>query len=81
MLGQGVVVGLNVFVKEDLPPWSTVLVSGVKQQGEWHDPRSDGRDPVPPPELLALAPYPPADEPAQPPLESAAAAETEPSGF
>lgn len=61
-LGQGVVTGLNVFVKGDLPAWSTQLLSGVREQGEWTDERWSGREPVPPPELLELATYPPAEQ-------------------
>jgi serine O-acetyltransferase len=57
MVGEGAVIGLNVFVREDLPPLSTLLLSGVKTLGEWDDPRLDGREPLPPPELAALSPY------------------------
>jgi serine O-acetyltransferase len=56
-VGEGAVIGLNVFVREDLPPLSTLLLSGMKQKGEWDDPRLDGREPPPPPELLELSQY------------------------
>lgn len=56
-IGQGAVIGLNVFVKEDLPPMSTLLLSGVRLAGSWRDPRLDGREPPPPPDLLAISPY------------------------
>jgi serine acetyltransferase len=56
-VGEGAVIGLNVFVREDLPPMSTLLLSGVKLRGEWKDPRLDGREAPPPPELLELGPY------------------------
>jgi serine O-acetyltransferase len=57
MIGEGAVIGLNVFVKEDLPPMSTQLLSGVKLKGEWSDPRLDGREAPPPPDLLEISPY------------------------
>lgn len=57
MVGEGAVIGLNVFVREDLPPMSTLLMSGVRLRGDWDDPRVDGREPPPPPELLAISPY------------------------
>jgi serine acetyltransferase len=56
-VGEGTVIGLNVFVREDLPPMSTLLLSGVRLAGEWRDPRLDGREPPPPPDLLAISPY------------------------
>lgn len=56
-IGEGTVIGLNVFVRQDLPPMSTLLLSGLKLRGEWDDPRLDGREPPPPPELLKLSPY------------------------
>jgi serine O-acetyltransferase len=56
-VGEGAVIGLNVFVREDLPPMSTVLLSGVKLKGDWDDPRLDGREPPPPPDLLEISPY------------------------
>lgn len=56
-VGEGAIIGLNVFVREHLPPMSTLLVSGVREKGEWRDPRLDGREPPPPPELLAISPY------------------------
>src|SRR2546423_1725027 len=54
-VGEGAVIGLNVFVRQDLPPMSTLLVSGVKLTGDWDDPRLDGREPPPPPELAGLS--------------------------
>jgi serine acetyltransferase len=57
MIGEGAVIGLNVFVRGDLPPLSTLLLGGLKLLGEWSDPRLDGREAPPPPELLALSPY------------------------
>jgi serine acetyltransferase len=56
-VGEGSVIGLNVFVREDVPPLSTVLQSGIRRMGEWDDPRLDGREPPPPPDLLAISPY------------------------
>jgi serine O-acetyltransferase len=56
-IGQGAVIGLNVFVREDLPAMSTLLLSGVKLAGSWKDPRLDGREPPPPADLLAISPY------------------------
>jgi serine O-acetyltransferase len=56
-VGEGAVIGLNVFVREDLPPMSTLLVSGVRLQGEWKDPRLTGVEPPPPPDLLEISPY------------------------
>jgi serine acetyltransferase len=56
-LGEGAVVGLNVFVRGDLPPLSTALLSGVREKGDWDDPRLDGREPPPHPELLEISPY------------------------
>jgi serine acetyltransferase len=56
-IGQGAVIGLNVFVKEDVPPMSTLLLSGLRRAGEWRDPRLDGREAPPPPDLLAISPY------------------------
>jgi serine O-acetyltransferase len=56
-VGEGAVIGLNVFVREDIPPMSTVLQKGFKRKGEWDDPRLDGREPPPPPDLLQISPY------------------------
>jgi serine acetyltransferase len=56
-VGEGAVIGLNVFVREDLPPMSTLLVSGLRPRGSWSDPRLDGREPAPTPDLLAISPY------------------------
>jgi serine acetyltransferase len=56
-VGEGAVIGLNVFVREDLPPMSTLLLSGVRLTGKWTDPRLDGREPPPPADLLAISPY------------------------
>ncbi len=56
-VGHGVIIGLNVFVREDLPPMSTLLLSGLREAGKWRDPRVEGKEPPPPPELLALSPY------------------------
>ena len=56
-VGEGAIIGLNVFVREDLPRLSTLLVSGVRLEGEWNDPRRDGREPPPPDDLLAISPY------------------------
>jgi serine acetyltransferase len=56
-IGEGAVIGLNVFVRKDVPPLSTVLLSGMKRKGEWDDPRLDGREPPPPPDLLEISPY------------------------
>lgn len=59
MVGEGAVIGLNVFVREDLPPMSTLLLSGMRPHGKWRDPRLDGREADPPPDLLAISPYAP----------------------
>jgi serine acetyltransferase len=56
-VGEGAVIGLNVFVREDLPPMSTLLMSGVRPKGEWKDPRLTGVEPPPPPDLLEISPY------------------------
>jgi serine O-acetyltransferase len=56
-IGEGSVIGLNVFVRENVPPLSTVLIGGVKRKGEWDDPRLDGREPPPPPDLLEISRY------------------------
>lgn len=56
-IGEGAVIGLNVFVRGDVPPLSTVLQGGIKREGEWDDPRLDGREPLPPPDLLEISPY------------------------
>jgi serine acetyltransferase len=58
-VGEGAVIGLNVFVRQDLPPMSTLLLGGLKLRGEWNDPRLDGRESPPPPELLEISPYAP----------------------
>jgi serine acetyltransferase len=58
-VGEGSVIGLNVFVRQHLPAMSTLLLSGLRVRGEWDDPRLDGREPPPPPELMKLSPYPP----------------------
>jgi hypothetical protein len=44
-------------VREDVPPLSTVLQGGVKEKGEWNDPRLDGREPPPPSDLLEISRY------------------------
>jgi serine acetyltransferase len=59
-VGQGAVIGLNVFVRQDVPPMSTLLLGGLKLPGEWRDPRVDGRETPPPPDLLEISPYAPA---------------------
>jgi serine acetyltransferase len=56
-VGEGAVIGLNVFVREDMPPMSTLLLSGLRRAGEWHDPRVDGTEPPPPDDLLEISPY------------------------
>ncbi len=57
MVGEGSIIGLNVFVRQDLPPLSTLLLSGLKRQGEWDDPRLDGREPPPPADLVEISRY------------------------
>jgi serine acetyltransferase len=59
-VGEGAVIGLNVFVRQDVPPMSTLLLGGMKLAGDWTDPRVDGRESPPPPELLEISPYAPA---------------------
>jgi serine acetyltransferase len=56
-IGEGAVIGLNVFVRDHVPPMSTLLLSGLKLGGEWSDPRLDGREPPPTPDLVAISPY------------------------
>lgn len=56
-VGHGSVIGLNVFVREDLPSMSTLLLSGLRRAGEWNDPRLSGSEPPPPPDLLEISPY------------------------
>jgi serine O-acetyltransferase len=65
-VGEGAVIGLNVFVRRDVPPMSTLLLGGLKPAGEWSDPRVDGRESPPPPELLEISPYAPASARATP---------------
>jgi serine O-acetyltransferase len=56
-VGEGAVIGLNVFVREDVPPLSTVLQRKIKRKGEWDDPRLDGRESAPPADLLEISPW------------------------
>lgn len=58
-VGEGAVIGLNVFVREDLPSMSTLLLSGLRREGEWDDPRLNGREAPPPPDVLHISPYAP----------------------
>jgi serine acetyltransferase len=43
-IGERAVIGLDVLVDRDVPAGATLLLSGLKPEGEWDDPRRDGRE-------------------------------------